>query len=76
MDAKRNRNKMLADTNESGYVWTGPILLKPKLVMSVMNNLTHCTYILLTYICACNRRLGVNDLFANDKYNICSCPKF
>ena len=24
MDAKRNRNKMLADTNESGYVWTGP----------------------------------------------------
>ena len=24
MDTKRNRNKMLADTNESGYVWTGP----------------------------------------------------
>ena len=24
MDAKRNRNKMFADTNESGYVWTGP----------------------------------------------------
>ncbi len=24
VDAKRNRNKMLADTNESGYVWTGP----------------------------------------------------
>ncbi len=28
MDAKRNRNKMLADTNESGYVWTGPKNLK------------------------------------------------
>ena len=26
MDAKRNRNKMLADTNESAYVWTGPNL--------------------------------------------------
>ncbi len=25
VDAKRNRNKMLADTNESGYVWTGPV---------------------------------------------------
>ncbi len=24
VDAKRNRNKMFADTNESGYVWTGP----------------------------------------------------
>ena len=24
MDDKRNRNKMFADTNESGYVWTGP----------------------------------------------------
>ena len=24
MDAKRNRNLMFADTNESGYVWTGP----------------------------------------------------
>ena len=23
MDDKRNRNKMFADTNESGYVWTG-----------------------------------------------------
>ena len=26
MDANRNRNKMLADTNESGYVWTVPQL--------------------------------------------------
>ncbi len=26
VDAKRNRNKMLADTNESGYVWTEPKL--------------------------------------------------
>ena len=26
MDAKRN--KMLADTNESGYVWTGPKLIQ------------------------------------------------
>ena len=24
VDGKRNRNKMFADTNESGYVWTGP----------------------------------------------------
>ena len=24
MDAKRKRNKILADTNEFGYVWTGP----------------------------------------------------
>ena len=24
MDDNRNRNKMFADTNESGYVWTGP----------------------------------------------------
>ena len=24
VDDKRNRNKMSADTNESGYVWTGP----------------------------------------------------
>ena len=24
IDAKRNRNLMFADTNESGYVWTGP----------------------------------------------------
>ena len=24
MDAKRNSNKMFADTNESRYVWTGP----------------------------------------------------
>ena len=23
MDEKRNRSKMFADTNESGYVWTG-----------------------------------------------------
>ena len=26
VDDKRNRNKMFADTNESGYVWTGPKL--------------------------------------------------
>ena len=24
MDKSRIRNKMFADTNESGYVWTGP----------------------------------------------------
>ena len=24
VNAKRNRNKMFADTNESRYVWTGP----------------------------------------------------
>ena len=29
MDAKRNRNKMFADTNESGYVWTGLTVHKP-----------------------------------------------
>ena len=27
VDAKRNRDKMLADTNEFGYVWTGPMTL-------------------------------------------------
>ena len=31
VDAKRNRNKMLADTNESGYVWTGPKYCFPPL---------------------------------------------
>ena len=24
MDARRNRDKMFADTNESGYMWTRP----------------------------------------------------
>ena len=31
MDDKRNRNKMFADTNESGYVWTGPYITVPKI---------------------------------------------
>ena len=31
MDAKRNRNKMLADTNESGYVWTGPVIYQKQI---------------------------------------------
>ena len=28
VDDKRNRNKMFADTDESGYVWTGPKKLR------------------------------------------------
>ena len=35
MDAKRNRNKMLADTNESGYVWTGPLMEIPRVKLKV-----------------------------------------
>ena len=38
MDAKRNRNKMFADTNESGFVWTGQ---KSRLVSLQSRNTLH-----------------------------------
>ena len=53
VDAKRNRNKMFADTNESGYVWTGPYNVRSCYCLCGANKFCFCHFSTVSSVSLC-----------------------